>query len=77
MKVEIMRTPGLDLIHDLAKKGIAIPKDLLEGETKDLADEAAEALIELKIARSLEQKPERPAAKPAPPAREPRDRHSV
>jgi hypothetical protein len=55
MKVEILRTPGLDLIHDLAAKGIEgpveVPKDLTEGDVKDLDDDVAEALIAVGVAK--------------------------
>lgn len=54
MKVKILRNPGLDLIHDLAAKGINVPKECAEGEEKDLNDKAAEKLIELGLAEKIE-----------------------
>jgi hypothetical protein len=60
MKVEILRTPGLDLIHDLAAKGIEgpveVPKDLTEGDVKDLDDDVAEALIAVGVAKPVDDK---------------------
>jgi len=63
MKCEILRNPGLDLIHNLAAKGIEgpveVPKDLVEGETRDLPDDVAEALIACGVARAAD-KSEKP-----------------
>jgi hypothetical protein len=60
MKVEILRTPGLDLIHDLAAKGVEgpveVPKDLTEGDVKDLDDDVAEALIAVGVAKPVDDK---------------------
>ena len=75
MKCEILRTPGLDLAHDLAQRAapqggpIDVPKDLEEGQTVDLDDKVAEALIGLGIAAKVEA--DKPAASPAakPPAK--------
>lgn len=66
MKVIILRTPGQDLLHDLAIKGIEMPDDCVEGETRDdLNDEAVEALVELGVVKLADA----PAAAPkhAPP----------
>ena len=58
MKVEIIRTPGLDLVHDLAAKGVEgpveVPKDLVEGDVKDVDDDVAEALIAVGVAKAAD-----------------------
>jgi len=65
MKCEILRNVGLDFVHDMAARvhePIEIPKDLAEGETRDLPDDVAEVLITCGVARAVD-KPEKP--KPA------------
>ena len=58
MKCDILRTPGTDLIHDFAAKGITepveVPPDLKEGDVADLPDNVAEALIKVGVAKPVE-----------------------
>ncbi|MGH8623445.1 MAG: hypothetical protein ACRET3_15025 [Burkholderiales bacterium] len=59
MKVEILRAPGLDLIHDLKGKGVIVPTDCIEGDEKELSEKAADALIERHLARQVGKKVEK------------------
>lgn len=57
MRVKMLRNVGLDLIYALGKAGINVPKDLcdgVEGHEKDINNAAAEKLIELNLAQSVE-----------------------
>lgn len=51
MKVQILRSPGLDLLHDLKAKGVAIPLDCVEGQVRSMNQAEAQTLIELGVAK--------------------------
>lgn len=77
MKCEILRNPGLDLAYNLSIRAdgpIEIPKDLAEGQTVDLADDVAEALIAVGVARQAD-KPEKPRGGKHEPSRHEPPKH--
>ena len=71
MKCDILRTPGTDLIHDFAAKGITepveVPPDLKEGDVADLPDNVAEALIKVGVAKPVETGKDKDKHPPAAP----------
>jgi hypothetical protein len=75
MKIVVLRTPGLDLLHDLAAKGVTgaeHARDLVEGEAEDIPDNVAEALIACGVVRAADKAAPHAAAHPAPkPHKEP------